>query len=136
MATKRNQSLALKIAKTAFVCSLIMVPMNMSATIPDSSVDIISVTANDQDGSVITVKVKDSSGPVAGASILVNGTRDGAFTDMNGEATLNNVSPDASITVSFIGYETQIIQVNGRSTIDVTLKVDSETLDELVVVGF
>ena len=91
MATKRNQSLALKIAKTAFVCGLVMVPMNMSAAIPDSSVDIISVTANDQDGRVITVKVKDSSGPVAGASILVNGTRDGAFTDMNGEATLNNV---------------------------------------------
>ena len=136
MATKRNQCLALKIARTAFVCGLIMVPMNMPAAIPDSSVDNLSVTANDQDGRVITVKVKDSSGPVAGASIMVNGTRDGAFTDMNGEATLNNVRPDASITVSFIGYETQIIQVDGRASIEVTLKVDSETLEELVVVGY
>ena len=67
---------------------------------------------------------------------MVNGTRDGAFTDMNGVATLNNVSPGASITVSFIGYETQIIQIGERTSIEVTLKVDSETLEELVVVGY
>lgn len=136
MATKRNQNLALKIAQMAFYCGLVLSPVNISANVPTNRSDNHQMTTSDQNNRAVTIRVKDATGPVAGASVVVNGTNNGTFTDSNGEASLADVNPQATITVSFIGYENQTISISGRSVIDVILKVDAQTLDELVVVGY
>lgn len=84
---------------------------------------------------VVKGVVKDALGdPVIGANVAEVGTTNGTITDLDGNFSLE-VSPRGSISVSFIGYETQTISVAGKSIINVTLKEDTETLDEVVVVG-
>lgn len=79
--------------------------------------------------------VKDSYGPVVGASVVQKGTTNGTMTDLDGGFTLN-VPANSIIKVSFVGYETQEIAVAGKKLIEVTLKEDTELLDEVVVVGY
>ena len=85
----------------------------------------------------ITVKgtVTDSYGPVIGASVLEKGTTNGVVTDMEGHFTLT-LSPNSTIVVSFIGYKTQEIAVDGKNEINITMREDTEILDEVVVVGY
>ena len=81
----------------------------------------------------VTGVVEDNFGPVAGASIVVKGTTNGTITDLNGNFTLENVQNGATIQVSFIGYATQEIRYTGQSSLRVSLKEDSQALDEVVV---
>ena len=84
----------------------------------------------------ITGTVKDKQGEVIiGANVMQKGTTNGVITGMDGDFTLQ-VSSNATIVVSFIGYKSQEIAVNGRSSIQVILSDDSELLDEVVVVGY
>ena len=82
-------------------------------------------------------KVVDSSGePVIGASVvLVGNTTVGAITDLNGNYNLT-VPSNSSITVSFIGYQSQTVAIGGRSVINFTLVEDNEFLEETVVIGY
>ena len=81
--------------------------------------------------------VKDSKGEVViGASVVVEGTTNGSITDLDGAFTLQNVPANAKLSVSYIGYKTQIIPVEGKTTFNVVLSDDSELLDEVVVVGY
>ncbi|WP_375337982.1 SusC/RagA family TonB-linked outer membrane protein [Bacteroides sp. ET225] len=81
--------------------------------------------------------VKDSNGEaVIGASVVVEGTTNGSITDLDGAFTLQNVPSNANLSVSYIGYKTQVIPVNGKTTFNVVLQSDSELLDEVVVVGY
>jgi TonB-linked SusC/RagA family outer membrane protein len=85
--------------------------------------------------SVITGVVKDQIGePIIGASI-VSGATSGTVTDINGRFSLN-VSTDAILKISYIGYKAEIVKVNNRSSISVTLTEDLHGLDEVVVVGY
>lgn len=80
--------------------------------------------------------VKDGAGePVIGASVVVKGTTNGAITDIDGKFSINGVKKGATIEVSFVGFVTQSIVWNGQS-LNLTLKEDTETLDEIVVVGY
>ena len=72
---------------------------------------------------------------VIGASVIVNGTTDGTVTDIDGRYALS-VSPDAVLTVSAIGYSTEVVEVAGRTLIDVTLFEEALNLDDAVVVGY
>ena len=82
-------------------------------------------------------KVMDKAGePVIGASVLVDGTSNGTVTDLEGAFALGNVPANATLKVSFIGYKTEIVAVNGRTSVIVTLKEDTEVLDEVVIVGY
>ncbi len=86
--------------------------------------------------SVIKGTVNDEAGePVIGATVKVDGTRTGAITDFNGNYSVE-ASPNASLTFSYVGYETQKVKVNGRSTINITMKEDATTLNDIVVVGY
>lgn len=88
-----------------------------------------------QDGS-LTGKISDAQGePIIGASIIVKGTTNGTITDFNGNFTLN-APAHAVLVVSYIGYKTQEIPVDGRKNLDIVLKEDTEVLDEVVVVGY
>lgn len=81
--------------------------------------------------------VKDENGePLIGATIMVQGTSIGTVTDMDGNYTLLNVPRDGKLVVSYVGMETQVIDVNGRTSINVVLKESPETLEEVVVIGY
>ncbi|NKI31626.1 SusC/RagA family TonB-linked outer membrane protein [Croceivirga thetidis] len=80
--------------------------------------------------------VSDSSGPLPGASVVVKGTTNGTQTDFDGNYTLNDVDSGATLVVSYIGYATQEVAVNGQSTINVTLAEDAQALDEVVIIGY
>ncbi len=83
----------------------------------------------------ITGTVVDASGPVIGASVVEKGTTNGTVTDFDGNFTLN-VNPNATIVISFIGFETQEIKVANKDNFQITMKDDNAVLDEVVVVGY
>ena len=85
-----------------------------------------------QDGKV-TGTVVDSFDPVTGASVIVKGTTNGNITDMDGNFTLEGLKNGDVIQISYIGYATQEIPYTGQATINVTMKEDSEQLEEVVV---
>ncbi len=79
------------------------------------------------------VVTDDSKAPLAGASVLVKGTKNGASSDFDGKFTINAKIGDV-LLVSFIGFETQTITVTG-STVNVSLKSSGETLQDVVIIG-
>ncbi|MBQ1673335.1 MAG: TonB-dependent receptor [Bacteroidales bacterium] len=84
----------------------------------------------------VTGVVKDDTGyGVIGASVMEKGTQNGAVTDLDGKYEIR-VKAGATLVFSSIGYATQEIAVGNRSVIDVLLELDTELLDEVVVVGY
>lgn len=88
-----------------------------------------------QDG-VCKGVVKDNQGEtVIGASVVVKGSTNGTITGLDGDFTLNNVKRGDVIQISYIGYVSQEVVWQG-TPLNITLKEDSQTLEEVVVVGF
>ena len=89
-----------------------------------------------QDKKTISGRVVDRNGePVIGVNVVEKGTTNGTITGMDGKFTLN-VSPNATLMLSYIGYKAQEIAVNNRTQYNVVLDEDTEALDEVVVVGY
>src|SRR5690625_2536325 len=85
----------------------------------------------------ISGRVVDSEGePLIGVNILVKGTNKGTTTDIDGMFLLEDVDDQAILVLSFIGYESQEVQIAGRSNISITMREDAQLLDEVVVVGY
>ncbi len=81
--------------------------------------------------------VTDATGiPLPGVNIIVKGTSKGTQTNFDGKYSLENVSEDAIIVCSFLGFRTQEISVEGRSTINVKMEEDAAELTEIVVIGY
>lgn len=75
--------------------------------------------------------------PIIGASVVIKGTTNGGITDLDGNFQLNNVAAGSTLVVSYIGYQTLEIPVQkGKTSYQVALSEDTQTLDEVVVVGF
>ena len=80
--------------------------------------------------------VKDQSGEtVIGATVTQKGTSNATVTDIDGNFTLS-VPTNSTLTISYIGYASQEVAVNGKTTFDIVLKDDSQLLNEVVVVGY
>ena len=80
--------------------------------------------------------VVDATGePVIGASVVEGRTTNGTITDVDGNFSLS-VPANSTLTISFVGYKTQTVPVNGKNSLKVTLQEDTEVLDEVVVVGY
>lgn len=85
----------------------------------------------------VTGTVIDPSGePLIGVTVMVAGTSNGTATDLDGNYELKNVPAKGKLTFSYIGYDTKTEDVKGRTQINVTMIEDSQSLDELVVVGY
>lgn len=81
--------------------------------------------------------VVDQTGEsVIGVNVFVKGTSNGIITDFNGNYSLSDVSEDAIISFSFVGYQTAEFKANSKDLAKITLKEDSELLDEVIVVGY
>lgn len=84
----------------------------------------------------VTGKVSDNTGPLPGASIIEKGTTNGTQTDFNGNFSLNVSNADAVLMVSYIGYTSQEIALDGRNTLSILLEADAQSLEEIVVIGY
>lgn len=99
------------------------------------------IIINKQDRVASTTKnvsgiVKDERGePVIGANVVVKGTTNGTVTDMNGRYSLS-VPEGSTLQISYIGYNTQEVKVGSGNVVNVSLREDSEALDEVVVIGY
>ena len=90
------------------------------------------------------VKTKNVSGvivdtngePVIGASVLVKGTNNGTITDLDGRFTVNDVSENSTLDISYIGYKTLTLKASDKNLARLVLHEDTEVLDEVVVVGY
>ena len=89
-----------------------------------------------QNRTTVTTVVTDNVGALPGVGVVVKGTTNGGMTDENGSVTLTNVPNNATLVVSYLGYTTVEVPVNGRSQIAVTLEEDTLALEETVVVGY
>lgn len=107
----------------------------LSATGVNSGMPPAVNVVQQQEGTVTCI-VTDELGPLIGANVMVKGTTMGTITDTNGRAVIPNVPDNAILVISYIGYLSREVAVNGRSTIEITLAEDNQTLDEIVVVGY
>src|SRR5690606_7092198 len=81
--------------------------------------------------------VTDAQGvPLIGVNILVKGTGKGTTTDLDGQFLLNDISEQAVLVLSYIGYQSTEIPVNGQTILTIIMQDDIQTLDEVVVVGY
>ncbi|OOQ59899.1 hypothetical protein BC343_06420 [Mucilaginibacter pedocola] len=81
--------------------------------------------------------IRDSRNqPLPGASILVKGTTKGVMTDANGDFSLNGIDKNAVLVVSFTGFSTQEISLDGRAEVTIVLKEIIQDLNSVVVIGY
>lgn len=111
----------LKVRKTKR-CILLLL-MVFATAITYAQTKSVSGTISDESGS-----------PLPGATILEKGTTNGTISNAKGKFSIT-VPEDAILVVSFIGFKTQEIIVEGKTVIDVTMNMDSESLDVIVVTG-
>ena len=94
------------------------------------------VFAQNGDHEVSGTITEEDGEPLIGVNVSVLGTTIGTSTNVDGEYTLSVPDSDVVLVFSYIGYQQQEIEVDGRSTIDVVLRPDTAQLDDLVVVGY
>ncbi|MFP4621365.1 MAG: SusC/RagA family TonB-linked outer membrane protein [Bacteroidales bacterium] len=85
----------------------------------------------------VTGQVTDAEtdDPLPGVNIVVEGTTTGATTDMDGNYSME-VPADATLQFSFVGYQEESVEVDGREQIDVNLQPEAQEMEEIVVVGY
>lgn len=116
---------------------LVLVFTSMGSVMANSKTATESGAISKAQQNKITVKgiVEDKDGSIIGANIIEKGTTNGVVTDFDGAFSIS-VDANATLVISYLGYDTQEIAVNGRTTINVTMSEDTKTLDEVVVVGY
>lgn len=97
---------------------------------------LVSAAAFAQSKTVTGKVVDDFGEPITGANVVIKGTTVGAITDLDGNFSLTNVPEKATLHISFIGYADQDVSTSGKSKFNITLSEDSQTLDDVVVVGY
>lgn len=97
----------------------------------------LAMLAQEQESIEVTGTITDaeSNMPIPGVNILERGTSTGVLSDFDGNYSID-VAEDATLVVSYVGYATQQVEVNGRKEIDIVLETETATLDEVVVVGY
>ncbi len=83
-----------------------------------------------------TVVAPNDNEGLPGVNVLVKGTSQGTVTDIDGKYTINVPNSDDILVFSSIGFVSQEVPVEGRSTIDITMAEDVQALDEIVVIGY
>ncbi|WP_286471802.1 SusC/RagA family TonB-linked outer membrane protein, partial [Parabacteroides goldsteinii] len=95
-----------------------------------------ATNAAQQKTKIVSGVINDETGlPVIGANVVEKGTTNGTITDAEGRFSLN-VASDATLVITYIGYVTSEIPVIGKNSVTITLREDTEVLDEVIVVGY
>ncbi|WP_298486228.1 TonB-dependent receptor [uncultured Maribacter sp.] len=115
---------------------------NFNIVVTDSNAVLIkekpksSVIVNQQRHE-ISGKITDSNGePLPGANILEKGTNNGSQTDFDGDFKISVADENAVLTISYLGFLTKDVSVNGQTNLTVSLIEDAASLDEVVVIGY
>lgn len=128
---KKNGNVKLYICLAAALCAYLPTGVNMYAARAEKP---SASNVYQQTRILVSGRILDSSGqPVPGASVIEKGTTNGVNTDIDGKFTIS-VKSGASLEVSCIGYET--VSVAASENLSVTLRENTQFLDEVVVVGF
>ncbi len=98
--------------------------------------DNATEVSQQQQFDVTGMVVDDEGGPLPGASIVEMGTLNGTQTDFDGNFSLSVANENAVLKISYIGFATKEIAINGQQNVTVTLNVDASGLEEVVVVGY
>ena len=133
-------SLDVKDASLEEVMKALLDKTNLAYTLSANNLVILAEKGGVVASVAITGKVTDESDkPMPGVSVLLKGTNFGTQTDANGKFSLNipdNNANNVTLLFSFIGYEQQIVEVGNSRLINVALKPLSNSLNEVVVVGY
>lgn len=107
---------------------------NATATSPATN----NVANVQQESTTVTGIVLDDMGePIIGATIKIKGQDTvGTITSIDGDFTLKGLKKGQTLVISYIGFQTQEVKYNGEKSLKVTLKSDSKSLNEVVVVGY
>ena len=119
--------------KCTFV-QLCFLAMAMLLCFPASGVRAAQASQQNLTVSGVVTSAADQL-PLIGVSVQVKGTTNGAITDLDGNYTVS-VASGETLVFSYIGFKTQEIQITNQTTLNVVMEEDSETLDEVVVVGY
>lgn len=127
--------------KEMLVRGSILALLLCSISLHARSLDTYEIVAKDYDGLVQTVSISGTvvdgqNNPLPGASIVEKGTTNGTQADFDGNFTLTVADLNAVLVVSYIGFSSQEVAINGRSQLQIVLQEDSAQLDEVVVVGY
>lgn len=129
MLMKRKLRLALRPLTLSFSLCL-LVQIAFAASPPERFLP-------DQDDITVTGKITDESGQgLPGVNVLVKGTNLGTTSDIGGNYALNVSNGNSVLVFSFIGFMTQEVNIENRTTINITLKADVIALSEVVVTGY
>lgn len=100
----------------------------------DSTIIVLRNTQKSTQQHSVTGVITDKTGvPMVGANVLEKGTTNGALTDFDGKFSINVSNPNAVLIISYIGFSTVEMSLNGKSSITLTLQEDAQSLDEVVV---
>ncbi|WP_394351968.1 SusC/RagA family TonB-linked outer membrane protein [Rhodocytophaga rosea] len=105
----------------------VLQPQSLLAMIPASKPVAVTITGRVTD---------DTNQGLPGVNVLLKGTTNGTTTDGTGKYSLSVPDATGTLVFSYIGYTTEEVAINGRSTIDVSLVADIQSLSEVVVVGY
>ena len=106
--------------RTLLVCAALMCALGISAQTMTVTGHVVDETGED----------------LIGASVAVKGTSNGSVTDFDGRFTIENAPSNGTLVVSYIGFETQEVAINGQSHLEITLNEERSQLNEVVVVGY
>ncbi len=116
-----NGNLDIKVTKN----NAVIIKEKPIKTVPDEQQYEVSGNVTDQSGQ-----------PLTSASIIEKGTTNGAVSDFDGKFSLTVSDKNATLVISYLGYLTNEVALNGQSTLSITLQEDKAKLDEVVVVGY
>lgn len=114
------------------LCLAVLLPCGFNSL----AAKTMEVTSTEQQTGNISGTIIDQNGePLIGVNVTIKGASSGAITDLDGRFRVQ-ASVGATLIVSYVGYETQEITVRNTSPLNITLKEDAKTLDEVVVIGY
>ncbi len=96
----------------------------------------VSMVANAQTRTVTGTVVDESGEGIPGATVIIKGTTRGVPTDLDGKFSIEVRPEDQVLVVSFVGYNTQEVEIGNRSEVTVTLQEDIQSLEEAIVIGY
>jgi len=106
--------------RTLLVCAALMLALGLQAQTLTVTGHIVDETGED----------------LIGASVAVKGTSNGSVTDFDGRFSIENAPSNGTLVISYIGFETQEVAINGQNHFEITLAEERSQLNEVVVVGY
>ena len=143
-AINANKTVSVNVKNSRILDILTTILPNCDFKVVNKNIIITAKLTNSQTNSPVTTQqkktisgfIQDVNGnPIIGANIVVKGTTDGTVTDIDGNFSIS-VVPNATLIISYIGFTSQEINVGNKNTLSITLKEDSEIIDEVVVLGY